>query len=255
MSTYPVTFETDFVERRSRLTTFFRFLLAIPQFIVLAFYGLAAFCAVVVAWFALLFTGRWPMGLYMFVAGYMRYHARVYAYAWLLVDPYPPFSSAEEPGYPVRLNIPAPQEDYSRLKVLLRIFYVIPAAIIVYVLNLVLELVGFVAWLVIVITGKQPKGLQDVLKMCVSYMARVNALFLLVTETYPPFTDEGPGQIAEPPPPPPLPATPISVAPEAPVQPAPASTGGFEPPVAPPPPPAPADEEPPPGPFGPPSSP
>lgn len=244
MSTYPVTFEADYVERRSRLTTFFRLLLAIPHFLVLAFWGLAVFCAVVVAWFALLFTGRWPMGLYMFTVNYMKYYTRVVGYTYLLTDPYPPFPSGinDEPDYPVRLDVAAPLPEYSRLKVLLRIFYVIPAAILVYILNLVLELVGFVAWLVIVVTGKQPKGLQDVIALCVSYHARANGLFLLVTETYPPFTDDHATQISEPAPATPLPQQPAPAAPEAPAT--------FEPPVAPDPAPA-KDDEPPRGPFGP----
>jgi hypothetical protein len=266
VSTYPVTFEADYVERRSRLTTFFRLLLAIPHFLVLAFWGLAVFFGVIVAWFALLFTGRWPLGLYMFTANYMKYYTRVVGYTYLLTDPYPPFPSGinDEPDYPVRLDVAAPLAEYSRLKVLLRIFYVIPAAIIVYVLNLVLELIGFVAWLVIVITGKQPKGLQDVIVLCVSYHARANGLFLLVTETYPPFTDDHAPQISEPAPATPLPAQPAPVAPEAPAAatPAPAAPASFDPPVAPqadPPPPPAAPEpssdeeedEPPPGPFGP----
>jgi hypothetical protein len=212
VSTYPVTFEADYVERRSRLTTFFRLLLVIPQAIVLGLYGFVVVFAVIAAWFALLFTGRWPESLYAFTAGYLRYYARVMAYTYLLVDPYPPFSADEEPSYPVRMNVAPPLAQYSRLKVALRIFYVIPAAIIVYVLNLVAEIVGFVAWLVIVVTGKQPPGLQDGLNMCISYMARAQGLFLLVTETYPPFTDERPGRVEGPP----APAAPLPAAPEAP---------------------------------------
>ena len=65
---YPVTFEADYVERRSRLTTFFRLLLVIPHLIVLYLWGIVAGIAVVIAWFALLFTARYPRGLYMFVA-------------------------------------------------------------------------------------------------------------------------------------------------------------------------------------------
>ena len=66
---YPVTFKADYVEKRSRLTTFFRLLLAIPHLIAVFFYGLAAGVVVIVAWFALLFTGRYPQGMYDFVAG------------------------------------------------------------------------------------------------------------------------------------------------------------------------------------------
>ena len=65
---YRVTFKADYVEKRSRLTTFFRLLLAIPHIIFLYFYGLAAGVLVIVAWFALLFTGRYPQGMYDFVA-------------------------------------------------------------------------------------------------------------------------------------------------------------------------------------------
>lgn len=259
MSTYPVTFEADYVEQRSRLTTFFRLLLAIPHFIVLYLWGIGVFFAVVIAWFALLFTGRWPQGLYDFTAGFMRYFNRVNAYTWLLVDPYPPFSGGEEPGYPTRLHVGPPLPEYNRLKVGLRFFYAIPAMLIVYVMNIVLELAAVASWFVIVITGKQPKGLQDVLGLCTSYISRAYGLILLVTETYPPFTDDHARQIGEPAAAAPLPADPAPAAPEVPVQstPAPETIGGFEPPAPPPPPPPAAPEppreedEPPPGPFGP----
>jgi len=73
---YPVTFEADYVERRSRLTAFFRLILAIPVAIVLYVYGLIAFVAIVIAWFAIVITGHYPKGLYDFVAGFTRCLAR-----------------------------------------------------------------------------------------------------------------------------------------------------------------------------------
>src|SRR6476619_7348464 len=90
-SRYPVQYEADYVERRSRLTTFFRLILAIPHYIVLTVYGFIAMFAVVAAWFVLLFTARWPQGLYDFVAGVLRYSARLYGYIHLATDAYPPF--------------------------------------------------------------------------------------------------------------------------------------------------------------------
>jgi len=248
--TYPVTFEADYVEQRSRLTTFFRLLLAIPHYIVLALWGIGVFFAVIAAWFALLFTGSWPQGLYDFTAGFVRYYTRVTGYTWLLADPYPPFSGGDEPSYPVRMHIGPPLAEYNRLKVLLRIFYIIPAYLIVYVMNVVVQLAGIASWLVIVFTGRQPKGLQDVLGLCVSYMSRACALFLLITETYPPFTDDHARQIGVPASATSLPQQPAPEAPEAvPVQ---AGThGGFAPPVAPQAAPAAEEDDPPPGPFGP----
>lgn len=86
---------TSFVpqyEDRNRLTVAFRLILVIPQFIVLAFLGLAAYVALLIAVFAVLFTGRWPEGLRDFVVGVLRWATRVNAYHLLLVDEYPPFS-------------------------------------------------------------------------------------------------------------------------------------------------------------------
>ena len=70
-----------------------KWLLAIPHVIVLAFLGVAAVVAVIVAWFAILFTGRYPRGLFDFVEGVLRWAFRVEAYAvFLVTDQYPPFS-------------------------------------------------------------------------------------------------------------------------------------------------------------------
>ncbi len=70
-----------------------KWFLAIPHFIVLAFLWIAAIVVVIVAWFAILFTGSYPRGLFDFVVGVGRWSLRVYAYAFLLVtDEYPPFS-------------------------------------------------------------------------------------------------------------------------------------------------------------------
>ena len=70
-----------------------KWFLAIPHFIVLFFLAIGAFFAVIIAWFAILFTGQYPKGLFDYVVGVGRWALRVYAYAILLVtDQYPPFS-------------------------------------------------------------------------------------------------------------------------------------------------------------------
>ena len=70
-----------------------KWLLAIPHYIVLFFLAIAAFVVVIIAWFAILFTGRYPQGLFDFVVGVMRWGNRVQGYAFVLItDRYPPFS-------------------------------------------------------------------------------------------------------------------------------------------------------------------
>jgi hypothetical protein len=80
------------LENRNRLTAFFRIILVIPQLIVLAFLGLAAYVVTIIAFFAVLFTGKWPAGLRDFVLNVMRWGIRVEAYFLLLNDEYPPFA-------------------------------------------------------------------------------------------------------------------------------------------------------------------
>jgi hypothetical protein len=187
---YPVSFEADYVERRSRLTTFFRPILAIPLIIWLAIYGIGATIAIFIAWFAIVFTARYPRALYDFVEGYNRYFARATAYAALVCDPYPSFLGEDDPAYPVRMHFQGPLDPYDRLKTLFRIIIAIPIVILRYVIHLLLEITAVAAWFVIVFSGKLPRGLFDVMVLANSYTARSDAYLYLLTETYPPFEDE-----------------------------------------------------------------
>jgi hypothetical protein len=187
---YPVTFEVDYVERRNRLTAFFRLLLVIPVAIWLYILAIVAYVVIVIAWFAIVITGRFPRGLYDFVAGVTRMVARVTAYASLLTDAYPPFGLGEDPACPVRMEFAGPLDRYSRLKTFFRLLLAIPIVILRYVMNLLLEVGALAAWVVIVITGKLPRGLFDLMVLANSYTARSDAYLFLLTETYPPFQDE-----------------------------------------------------------------
>jgi hypothetical protein len=220
-------FVADYVEKRSRVSTFFRLILAIPHLIVITLWAIAAAFAVIAAWFILLFTARWPQGLYDFVAAYQRYSTAVYGYVALLTDEYPPFSGETE-QYPVHILIPPAKPEYSRLKVLFRLILAIPIAIIVYAMQIVWEVGALLAWFAIVILGKQPKGLQDMTTLGLGYQQRANLYFGLMTEDWPPFSNPEPSLDAGPPPPSPLPPS-APEAPEAPV----VGAGSFAPPAAP----------------------
>jgi len=188
MSAYPVGYECDFVAERSRLTTFFRYFLAIPPILVGIIWIFAGAFAVVVAWFALLFTGRYPEGLYNIALGVNRYFTRVQGYMRLLTDVYPPFDMGEHPEYPIRLTAGGPQESYSRVKVFFRYFLAIPVLLINYALNLLANIAALLSWFVIVFTGKQSTGLQDAINLGTAYGARLGCYMGLITETWPPFS-------------------------------------------------------------------
>jgi hypothetical protein len=82
----------DALQDLNRWLPLVKWFLAIPHYIVLFFLYIGAFFAVIAAWFAILFTGRYPRGIFDYVEGVMRWHNRVVGYAWILVtDRYPPF--------------------------------------------------------------------------------------------------------------------------------------------------------------------
>jgi hypothetical protein len=85
----------DVPQELNRWLPLVKWLLAVPHYIVLFFLGIAALVAIIVAWFAILFTGRYPRSIFDFVEGVFRWNNRVVAYALLLVtDQYPPFRFA-----------------------------------------------------------------------------------------------------------------------------------------------------------------
>ena len=201
---YPVSYSADYAaEGRNRLTTFFRYIVAIPWQIVMALYGFVASLAIVIAWFALLFTGRYPEGLYNFVGGYVRMASRTNAFSYLLTDEYPPFNGEDDPAYPVRVGIPEPLDKYSRVKVFFRYLIGIPVMLLGFVHAIILMVVTLIAWFAILFTGRHPEGLFGPARSASGYLTRSMAYFGLLTEDWPPFSLEkgagaaGAGQISE----------------------------------------------------------
>jgi uncharacterized membrane protein len=183
---YPVRVDIDYSAEHNRLTTFFRFLLVIPHYVALVFVGIAAFFVVVIAWFATLFTGRYPRSLFDFLAGVIRWSLRVAAYNLLLTDRYPPFSLADDPDYPVRVTFDHP-EHIARWRPLVNWILVLPFA---YAAGAVLYAAYFVsiaAWFMVVFTGRYPDGMFSFMGVALRWTARQQVFQLWMTERYPPF--------------------------------------------------------------------
>jgi hypothetical protein len=168
--------------RRSRVTVFFRLLLVIPHLIWLTLWGIVAELAVLVAWFAALFTGRVPDGLHQFIASFLRYSTRVNAYMLLLANPYPPFSGAG--SYPVDVRIDPPQPQ-SRLTVFFRLLLIIPAALLSYVFRIVNNLVALLGWFYCLALGRMNQGMRDISAWLLRYEVQTYAYAFLLTGRYP----------------------------------------------------------------------
>ena len=207
---YPIRIEGELQPGLSRWLWLVKWLLAIPHFIVLAFLWLTLFVLTVVAFFAILFTGRYPRGIFDFNLGVLRWTWRVafYAYGALGTDRYPPFTLDDVPDYPARLEVAYP-ERLSRGLVLVKWWLLaIPHYIVVgiflgggswaaarahewfwgigYQFGLIGILVLFAA-VSLVFTAKYPPGIFDFVLGLDRWVARVGAYVLLMRDEYPPF--------------------------------------------------------------------
>jgi|SRR5690348_16250676 uncharacterized protein DUF4389/zinc ribbon protein len=187
---YPAHYAVSYEARASRLTTFFRLFMLLPHAIVFVFFEIAAGVLVFIAWFAILFTGRFPAGMFGFVERTLRYYARLNAYGALMTDRFPAFGGGEPgDGYPVEYRLDSP-DRLSRLTTFFRAIMVIPAYVVLYFLNLAAAVVTFAAWFVILFTGRLPRGMFDFLLFCHRYLMRVVSYYSLVTDEYPWFQPE-----------------------------------------------------------------
>ena len=110
---YPVRFDVEYPERLSRWKIFLKWLFAIPHFIIVYLLQIVAGVLVLIGFFAILFTKRWPRGMFDFMVQIQRWTVNVTVYALTLMrDEYPPFSG-DEGEYPVRLEVDY-DEDLSR---------------------------------------------------------------------------------------------------------------------------------------------
>jgi hypothetical protein len=194
---YPVTFGADIpIEGRNRLSTFLRYIFAIPSMIVAFVYGIGASIAAFIAWFALVFTGKYPEGLYNFNVKALRMTMRTTGYLYLANDEMPPLNGDEDPSYPVQMGVAEPLSKYSRLKAGFRLIVGIPVYILLIVWQLIGSIVTFIAWFAILFTGKMPEGLINPIRSSLSYQTKASAYFLLLTEDWPPFTEDSENQAA-----------------------------------------------------------
>jgi len=197
---------------RSRLTVFFRLILAIPVLVWMALRGVAAFVVAFVNWLAVLIQGEVPDSLHDFVASYLRYATQVSAYVFLAANPYPWFRCQSD--YPVDLEVDPPVRQ-GRWGAFFRLVVALPALLLATVLGGglatgssgeswsassgnehaiwwnasaaggVAATAAILAWFAAMSTGQTPRGLRDVVAFALGYAAQAGGYLLLLTPRYP----------------------------------------------------------------------
>jgi hypothetical protein len=179
----PIRLESSDDLRRNRLTVFFRLLLAIPHLIWLVLWGIAAFFAAVGNWFAILFTGIPPAGLHRFLAAYLRYQQHVFAYLYVIANPFPGFTG-ERGSYPIEIRI-AERAQQNRWTVGFRLVLALPALLLGAAYGTLLTAVAFLGWFASLFTGTMPLGLRNAGALAVRYSAQFYGYLFLLTDAYP----------------------------------------------------------------------
>lgn len=189
---YPASLTVETPERVANWRPLLQWLLALPHLIVVSVLGQVSGVVSLISWFAILFTGRLPKGLANFQIMYLRYSARLNAYAGFLHSSYPPFAfdmAGDDPGgTPVSVSVQPQLEGRKRLTTLVRLILAIPAmlfALIVGVIAVVCHLLGFLA---VLFTGRWPSGLRGWVVSVMGVDLRLNAYMALLTDDYPPFS-------------------------------------------------------------------
>jgi hypothetical protein len=220
---YPLSVRARF-DRPGRWLWLVKWLLLIPHYIILLFLWLAFLIVTVIAFFAILFTTRYPRGLFDFNVGVLRWSWRVsyYGYAALGTDRYPPFTLADVPDYPARLDVDYPQQ-LNRWLPLVKWLLAVPQYLLLgalagsgyavgsstgnnsqaaYYTPSLIGVSVLIAAIALLFTARYPTGLYNLVVGVNRWSYRVAVYVALMTDRYPPFRlDQGgddPEALAEP---------------------------------------------------------
>lgn len=169
-----------------------RYIMLIPHFIALYIVQAIAGVVAIVASFPVLFTGKYPSGMYDITSGYVRWQAHLGCYMFGLTDKYPPFGFGLDPSYPVQVTFERPEHSSRFFAIPLlggfaRFVLLIPHFIVLYIVAAVAMLLNLVAWIPVLFAGRYPGWQYSFQSGLIRWYARVMAYMFGLTDKYPPF--------------------------------------------------------------------
>ena len=183
---YPVDVDAQLLPEYSRFMPLIKWLILLPHYIVLFFLGIGAMVVAFIAFFATLFTAKYPEGMWNYMVGVHRWALRVMAYNFLITDNYPPFTLQETDEDTIQLVAEYP-ERVSRWRPFFAGLICIPYAIVASLIYMVASICSFFAFFTILFTKKIPAGLFNVIRNGFTWNLRAGFYSYWMSTEYPPF--------------------------------------------------------------------
>ena len=189
---YPAQLDVQTPDKIANWRPLVHWIMAIPHLVIVYVLMVVAEVVAVIAWFAILFTGRLPEGLANVMCMALRYQTRTQAFVGFLHEEYPPFEFSTTPadpgGTPVTVGFVPALGGRNRLTCALRIIWLIPAAIVTMIIVLIGGICWFIGFFAVLFTGKWPAGLYGWVMKSLRASLRLTAYAYLLTDEYPPLS-------------------------------------------------------------------
>ncbi len=183
---YPASATAEIQESYVRFLPLVKWLLLVPHYIALFFLAIGAAVVAFIAFFAVLFTGSYPRGLWDYMVGFYRWALRVAAYLLLMTDRYPPFTLGETDDDNVILVAEYP-EKVERWRPFVAWLLVIPYAVVASLIFAVAQVCSILAFFTIIFTKRIPEGIFDIMRVALNWQTRASLYSYWMTVKYPPF--------------------------------------------------------------------
>ncbi len=186
-SPYPVSASAELQQSYVRFLPLVKWLLLVPHYFALFFLAIGAAIVGFISFFAVLFTGSYPRGMWDYMVGFYLWTLRVTAYLLLMTDRYPPFSLSRTEDDNVFLMAEYPS-SVERWRPFVAWLLIIPYLIVASLILAVAQVCSILAFFTIIFTKRIPEGIFDIMRVALNWQMRANLYSYWLSTKYPPFS-------------------------------------------------------------------